>query len=125
MKHNRKIKKEKKKLLRAVDISNKCSCFSFLLVPDVEVKGESAAYFLLVQCSDNAEREACRVRMLHSDSQINGAAAMATVSALLREKPLSSSGILCGKTCRRASVATFTDPLLHCTFIGIRKQMCM
>uniref|UniRef100_I3JJ03 MDM2 binding protein n=1 Tax=Oreochromis niloticus TaxID=8128 RepID=I3JJ03_ORENI len=85
-----------------------------LPVPDVEVKGESAAYFLLVQGSDNAEREACRVRMLHSDSQINGAAAMATVSALLREKPLSSSGILCGHICRRASVAIFTHPLLHC-----------
>lgn len=67
-----------------------------LPVPDVEVKGESAAYFLLVQGSDNAEREACRVRMLHSDSQINGAAAMATVSALLREKPLSSSGAAAG-----------------------------
>lgn len=67
-----------------------------LPVPDVEVKGESAAYFLLVQGSDNAEREACRVRMLHSDSQINGAAAMATVSALLREKPLSSSEAAAG-----------------------------
>uniref|UniRef100_A0AAX7VQX6 MDM2 binding protein n=1 Tax=Astatotilapia calliptera TaxID=8154 RepID=A0AAX7VQX6_ASTCA len=67
-----------------------------LPVPDVEVKGESAAYFLLVQGSDNAEREACRVRMLHSDSRINGAAAMATVSALLREKPLSSSGAAAG-----------------------------
>ncbi|XP_039868991.1 mdm2-binding protein [Simochromis diagramma] len=67
-----------------------------LPVPDVEVKGESAAYFLLVQGSDNAEREACRVRMLHSDSQINGAAAMATVSALLREKLLSSSEAAAG-----------------------------
>uniref|UniRef100_A0A3Q0S0Z3 MDM2 binding protein n=1 Tax=Amphilophus citrinellus TaxID=61819 RepID=A0A3Q0S0Z3_AMPCI len=65
-----------------------------LPVPDVEVKGESAAYFLLVQGSDNVECEACRIRMLHSDSQFNGAAAMATVSALLREKPPSSSGTL-------------------------------
>ncbi|XP_030606198.1 mdm2-binding protein [Archocentrus centrarchus] len=67
-----------------------------LPVPDVEVKGESAAYFLLVQGSDNVECEACRIRMLHSDSQFNGAAAMATVSALLREKPPSSSGAAAG-----------------------------
>lgn len=63
-------------------------------MPDVEVKGESAAYFLLVQGSDSVEHEACRIRILHSDSQFNGAAAMATVSALLREKPPSSSGTL-------------------------------
>uniref|UniRef100_A0A672FMG3 MDM2 binding protein n=1 Tax=Salarias fasciatus TaxID=181472 RepID=A0A672FMG3_SALFA len=62
-----------------------------LQVPDVEVKGESAVYFLLVQGSDDAGSAACRVRMLHSDSQINGAAAMATVSGLLREMSLSSS----------------------------------
>ncbi|XP_051263815.1 mdm2-binding protein isoform X1 [Dicentrarchus labrax] len=61
-------------------------------VPDVEVKGESAHYFLLVQGSEDVGCGACRVRMLHSDSQINGAAAMATVSGLLREKSLSSSG---------------------------------
>ncbi|XP_018541379.1 mdm2-binding protein isoform X2 [Lates calcarifer] len=63
-----------------------------LPVPDVEVKGESAHYFLLVQGSDDVGCGACRVRMLHSDSQINGAAAMATVSGLLREKSLSLSG---------------------------------
>ncbi|XP_040899340.1 mdm2-binding protein [Toxotes jaculatrix] len=63
-----------------------------LLVPDVEVKGESAHYFLLVQGSDDVGCGACRARMLHSESQINGAAAMATVSRLLREKSLSSSG---------------------------------
>ncbi|KAM9852150.1 mdm2-binding protein [Aulostomus maculatus] len=63
-----------------------------LPVPDVEVKGESAHYFLLVQGSDDCVYGACRVRMLHSDSQINGAAAMATVCGLLREKSLSSSG---------------------------------
>lgn len=64
-------------------------------MPDVEVKGESAHYFLLVQGSDDVRCGACRVTMLHSDDQINGAAAMATVSGLLREKSLSSSGILC------------------------------
>ncbi|XP_034554207.1 mdm2-binding protein isoform X2 [Notolabrus celidotus] len=63
-----------------------------LPVPDVEVKGESAHYFLLVQGSEDIESGTCRVRMLHSDSQINGSAAMATVSRLLREKSLSSSG---------------------------------
>uniref|UniRef100_A0A3Q3GI84 MDM2 binding protein n=1 Tax=Labrus bergylta TaxID=56723 RepID=A0A3Q3GI84_9LABR len=60
-------------------------------VPDVEVKGESAHYFLLVQGSDDIASGACRVTMLHSDIQINGAAAMATVSGLLREKSLSPS----------------------------------
>uniref|UniRef100_A0A3P8T5F0 MDM2 binding protein n=1 Tax=Amphiprion percula TaxID=161767 RepID=A0A3P8T5F0_AMPPE len=63
-----------------------------LLAPDVEVKGESCVYFLLVQGSDGVGSGACWVRMLHSDSQINGAAAMATVSGLLREKSLSSPG---------------------------------
>ncbi|KAM7420437.1 hypothetical protein PAMA_014926 [Pampus argenteus] len=61
-----------------------------LPVPDVEVKGESVHYFLLIQGSDDVQ--ACQVTMLHSDSQINGAAAMTTVSGLLREKSLSSSG---------------------------------
>ncbi|XP_027141798.1 mdm2-binding protein isoform X2 [Larimichthys crocea] len=75
-----------------------------LLVPDVEVKGESAHYFLLVQGSEDVGYGACRVRMLHSDNQINGAAAMATVSGLLREKsPSSSEGavgnILCPLPC--------------------------
>ncbi|XP_030012832.1 mdm2-binding protein [Sphaeramia orbicularis] len=62
-----------------------------LPVPDVELKGENAHYFLLVQGSDD-DTAACRVRVLHSDSQINGAAAMATASGLLREACLSSSG---------------------------------
>ncbi|CAB1456555.1 unnamed protein product [Pleuronectes platessa] len=63
-----------------------------LSVPDVEVKGESAHYLLLVQGSDDAGCATCRVRMLHSDSQINGAAAMATVAGLLGEKSLSFLG---------------------------------
>lgn len=70
-------------------------------MPDVEVKGESAHYFLLVQGSEDAGCEVCRVRMLHSNSQINGAAAMATISGLLRVKSLSSSGTLC---CSQRSV---------------------
>lgn len=60
------------------------------LVPDVEVKGESAHYFLLVQGWEDAGRVTCRVRFLNSDSQVNGAAAMETVSGLLRRT--SSSG---------------------------------
>ncbi|XP_026229026.1 mdm2-binding protein [Anabas testudineus] len=71
-----------------------------LLIPDIEVKGESAHYFLLVQGSDSDGCGACRARMLHSDSQINGAAAMATVSGLLREKSLSLSGQAVGDILR-------------------------
>lgn len=63
-------------------------------MPDVEVKGESAVYFLLVQGSDDAGSGVCRVRIMHSYCQLNGAAAIATISGLLREKNL-SSGILC------------------------------
>uniref|UniRef100_A0A3B5MBK9 Uncharacterized protein n=1 Tax=Xiphophorus couchianus TaxID=32473 RepID=A0A3B5MBK9_9TELE len=67
------------------------------LVPDVEVKGERAVYFLLVQGADDVGSGTCRVRLMHSHSQLNGAAAMATLSSLLREKPF-SSGILYDKT---------------------------
>ncbi|XP_068179800.1 mdm2-binding protein [Antennarius striatus] len=62
-----------------------------LIAPDVEVKGETVHYFLLVQGSDDIEGEACWVRMLYPDNQINGAAAMETVSGLLRGKSLTSS----------------------------------
>uniref|UniRef100_UPI003AAFB71C mdm2-binding protein n=1 Tax=Centroberyx gerrardi TaxID=166262 RepID=UPI003AAFB71C len=71
-----------------------------LPVPEVEVKGESAHFFLLVQGSEDTGRGACRVRMLHSANQINGAAAMATVTGLLREKSLSSSGRNVGNSLR-------------------------
>ncbi|XP_054898019.1 mdm2-binding protein [Poeciliopsis prolifica] len=60
------------------------------LVPDVEVKGESAVYFLLVQGADDVGSGTCTVRLMHSHNQLNGAAAMATLSSLLREKPFSS-----------------------------------
>ncbi|KAM6968109.1 mdm2-binding protein [Aplochiton taeniatus] len=60
-----------------------------LPVPDVEVKGENGHYFLLVQGSEGG---VCCARMIHSASQINGAAAMATVTGILREKSLSLSG---------------------------------
>ncbi|KAL0963376.1 hypothetical protein UPYG_G00305560 [Umbra pygmaea] len=60
-----------------------------LPVSDVEVKGETGRYFLLVQGS---EGEGCKARMIHSANQINGAATMATVNGLLKENALSSSG---------------------------------
>ncbi|XP_077431912.1 mdm2-binding protein isoform X1 [Vanacampus margaritifer] len=63
-----------------------------LPIPDVEVKGESAHYFLLVQGSDNTEYGVCTVRVLHSDSQINGAPAMATFLGLPGQNLLSSGG---------------------------------
>uniref|UniRef100_A0A3B4BET4 Uncharacterized protein n=1 Tax=Periophthalmus magnuspinnatus TaxID=409849 RepID=A0A3B4BET4_9GOBI len=58
-----------------------------LSVPETEVKGESSHYFLWVQGSDNPSG-ACIVRMLNSDNQLNGSAAMTTVMALLREPSL-------------------------------------
>lgn len=77
-------------------------------MPDVELRGESAHYLLLVQGSDNAGSGGCSARVVHSDGQINGAAAMATVSGFLREK--SSSGILFScHVCRGQSLcATLT-----------------
>uniref|UniRef100_A0A8C7ZY67 MDM2 binding protein n=1 Tax=Oryzias sinensis TaxID=183150 RepID=A0A8C7ZY67_9TELE len=72
------------------------------LVPDTETKGESAAYFLLVQGPDDDESGVCRVRMMHSTSQINGAAVMTTISSLLREKPPSA-----GKSCSNCRVGLF------------------
>ncbi|XP_029927325.1 mdm2-binding protein [Myripristis murdjan] len=71
-----------------------------LPVPEVELKGESAHYFLLVQGSEACGSGACRVRMIHSANQINGAAAMATLTGLLREKSLSSSGRNVGNSLR-------------------------
>ncbi|KAK1895213.1 Mdm2-binding protein [Dissostichus eleginoides] len=64
-----------------------------LPVPDVELRGESAHYLLLVQGSDNAGLGGCSARMVHSDGQINGAAAMATVSGFLREKSSSAGAV--------------------------------
>ncbi|XP_034083674.1 mdm2-binding protein isoform X1 [Gymnodraco acuticeps] len=64
-----------------------------LPVPDVELRGESAHYLLLVQGSDNAGSGGCSARVVHSDGQINGAAAMATVSGFLREKSSSAGAV--------------------------------
>ncbi|XP_056142591.1 mdm2-binding protein [Lampris incognitus] len=77
-----------------------------LPVPEVEVKGESAHYFLLVQGSDDSGGKTCRVRMLHSANQINGAAIVATITGLLREKSLSS-------TERKAGKSPHLLPLVH------------
>lgn len=60
-----------------------------LPVPDVEVKGERGHYLFLVQ---GAESGGCTARMIHTANQINGAAALATLNALIREKVLPSSG---------------------------------
>ncbi|XP_061076173.1 mdm2-binding protein isoform X2 [Conger conger] len=56
-------------------------------VPDTDVKGESGHYFLLVQ---RAETGGCTARLIHSANQLNGAAALATVNGILREKTQSS-----------------------------------
>ncbi|XP_072317103.1 mdm2-binding protein isoform X2 [Eucyclogobius newberryi] len=62
-----------------------------LSAPETEVKGESAHYFLLLQGSDDPSG-GCKVRMLNADNQLNGSAAMATMTALLREPSLPVTG---------------------------------
>lgn len=70
-----------------------------LSVPETEVKGENSHYFLLVQGADDLSG-ICRVRMLNSDNQLNGAAAMATVMALLREPSPPATGETVSKMVR-------------------------
>ncbi|ROI36369.1 Mdm2-binding protein [Anabarilius grahami] len=60
-----------------------------LPVPDVEVKGERGHYLFLVQ---GVESGGCTARMIHTANQTNGAAALATINALIREKVPPSSG---------------------------------
>ncbi|XP_056618377.1 mdm2-binding protein isoform X2 [Triplophysa dalaica] len=60
-----------------------------LLVPDVELKGERGRYLFLVQ---GAESGGCTARLIHTANQINGAAALATLIALIREKAPPPSG---------------------------------
>lgn len=67
-----------------------------LSVPETEVKGERSHYLLLVQGADYLSG-VCTVRMLNSDNQLNGAAAMATMAALLREPSSPATGSLLGK----------------------------
>ncbi|KPP78681.1 mdm2-binding protein-like [Scleropages formosus] len=61
-----------------------------LSVPEADVKGETAQYLWLVQGNDSGS---CTAWMIHSASQINGAAAMASINGLLKEKALASSGM--------------------------------
>ncbi|MGH0163032.1 UNVERIFIED_CONTAM: hypothetical protein FKN15_058187 [Acipenser sinensis] len=53
--------------------------------PDIEMKGENCNYFLLVQGKENG---GCKARLIHSATQINGAAALVTINGLLNRKPL-------------------------------------
>nr|XP_015213294.1 PREDICTED: mdm2-binding protein [Lepisosteus oculatus] len=56
-----------------------------LFACDPEVKGENGLYLLLVQGTDTGD---CKARLIHSASQINGAAGQATVSGLVKGKSL-------------------------------------
>lgn len=60
-------------------------------VPDVELKGERGHYLFLVQ---GAESGGCTARLIHTANQINGAAALATLNALIREKAPPSLGMI-------------------------------
>ncbi|KAL2101925.1 hypothetical protein ACEWY4_003686 [Coilia grayii] len=59
-----------------------------LTVPEVEVKGEAAHYFLLVQ---GTAEGGCRARMIHSANQINGSVALETANTLMRRSDATSS----------------------------------
>ncbi|XP_030639122.1 mdm2-binding protein [Chanos chanos] len=63
---------------------------SVLPAPDVEVKGERGHYLLLVQGAESGG--ACTARLMHTANQINGAVAVATVSDLMKERVLASTG---------------------------------
>ncbi|XP_056378661.1 mdm2-binding protein isoform X2 [Hyla sarda] len=52
--------------------------------PGMELKGEYCTYYFLIQGKDN---EVCRATMLHSASQINGAASLVLLHRRLRDKP--------------------------------------
>ncbi|XP_053322787.1 mdm2-binding protein [Spea bombifrons] len=57
-------------------------------VPGMELKGEHCSYFFLVQGKDNG---LCTLTMLHSASQINGAASLALLLHRLKSKPSDES----------------------------------
>lgn len=88
-------------------------------MPDVEVKGENAHFFLLVQGSQDAAGGACRVRLLHADGQINGAATMATVSNLLRVKAPASGTLFCSQ---QGAHVIYLLYLLVCVCVRLRRQ---
>uniref|UniRef100_A0A4W3I9S6 MDM2 binding protein n=1 Tax=Callorhinchus milii TaxID=7868 RepID=A0A4W3I9S6_CALMI len=52
-------------------------------VPDVEIKGEDCSYYLLIQGNG---RGGCKGTLMHSANQINGAAAVAVVHAMLDKR---------------------------------------
>ncbi|XP_069815936.1 mdm2-binding protein [Dendropsophus ebraccatus] len=52
--------------------------------PGIELKGEYCSYYFLIQGKDNG---VCRATMLHSASQINGAASLVLLHRRLRDKP--------------------------------------
>lgn len=52
--------------------------------PGIELKGEYCSYYFLIQGKDNG---VCKATMLHSASQINGAASLVLLHRRLRDKP--------------------------------------
>ncbi|XP_043922848.1 mdm2-binding protein isoform X2 [Protopterus annectens] len=54
-----------------------------ILVPDVDIKGQNAGYYLLIQGSG---RGGCKATLINSANQINGAAALAVVNGQLKDK---------------------------------------
>ncbi|XP_075681894.1 mdm2-binding protein isoform X2 [Rhinoderma darwinii] len=52
--------------------------------PGIELKGEYCSYYFLIQGEDNG---VCKATMLHSASQINGAASLILLHRRLRDKP--------------------------------------
>ncbi|XP_043339396.1 mdm2-binding protein [Cervus canadensis] len=50
-------------------------------VPDVEVKGESSSYYLLLQGNGNGE---CRATLIHSANQINGSFALSLIHGKMK-----------------------------------------
>ncbi|XP_078253789.1 mdm2-binding protein isoform X3 [Rhinoraja longicauda] len=54
----------------------------YINVPEIELKGEISGYYLLVQ---NDGQGGCKATLIHSASQINGAAAVAIVNGMLEK----------------------------------------
>ncbi|XP_073535932.1 mdm2-binding protein [Phyllobates terribilis] len=53
--------------------------------PGIELKGEYCSYYFLIQGKDNG---VCKATMLHSASQINGAASLVLLHRRLQKKPI-------------------------------------
>lgn len=58
--------------------------YYFSVAPGIELKGEYCTYYFLIQGKDNG---VCKATMLHSASQINGAASLVLLHRRLRDKP--------------------------------------